>query len=186
VNNEQLLVVTVTISLIAMLASILSIAVSPLTRAVLGRWRAEATPATKPAEPATVSSGDDERARLEIERLDFKRAMDEYREGYRLLIKQIERLGEKPEWKPNGRLKAIEAGTAPLVSIYDLINQFFNDGELDDLAFRLSLPAGELGSGATSQRVRALIGYCNRRGRLQALLAMCRQLRPFVEWPELN
>lgn len=133
-----------------------------------------------------MPTGDDERARLEIERLDFQRAMDEYREGYRSLVKQIERLGEKPEWRPNGRLKAIEEGAAPLVSIYDLVCQYFNDGELDDLAFRLSLPAGELGSGATSQRVRALIGYCNRRGRLQQLLNMCRKLRPFVEWPDIN
>jgi hypothetical protein len=154
----------------------------------LERWRPGATrgssvpAATAPAD----TSKDDERSRLEIERLDFQRAMDEYRDGYRVLIRQIERLGEKPEWRPNGRLKAIEAGTAPLVSIYDLINQYFSDQELDDLAFRLSVPGGEVSGNATSQRVRSLIGYCNRRGRLQALVNMCRQLRPFVEWPDVN
>jgi len=54
----------------------------------------------------------------------------------------------------------------------------FNIDELHSLAFQMDVQTGNLAGETFEARAAALIGYCDRRGKLAELVALCRQLRP--------
>jgi len=54
----------------------------------------------------------------------------------------------------------------------------FNIEELRDVEFRLGLPDGTLSEGTLTARARELVRYCRRRGTVEELVTLVRQLRP--------
>lgn len=54
----------------------------------------------------------------------------------------------------------------------------FNLDELRDLEFRLGVPDGTLGEATLAARARELVRWCRRRGRVDELVELTRQLRP--------
>jgi hypothetical protein len=58
----------------------------------------------------------------------------------------------------------------------------FSDAELRDLCFDLGIEYESLGGEGKAGKVRELISYCERHGRLPDLLAYARRKRPLVEW----
>jgi hypothetical protein len=184
-DTNELLTATVIISFIAMIISAASFAASPVYRRLLKREGRNAAVATPPADVIDVAR-EDEQARQEVERAAFHQAIEEYRRGYDSLIKQVEALGQEPVWRPNGKLKQVESGQSPMMALYDLITQYFNDEELDDLAFRLNIQRGELQGATTSRRAQSLVLYCQRRGMMRRLATQCKRLRPFAPWPDVD
>lgn len=59
----------------------------------------------------------------------------------------------------------------------------FNVEELKTLCFHLCVRYDELGGDTQPVRVIELIGYCERRGRIQELIERARQDRPHISWP---
>jgi hypothetical protein len=68
------------------------------------------------------------------------------------------------------------------VKLSDQISEYFNAEELADLCFRLGLQYDNLAGGTVSAKARELTDYCRRHGRMEKLVAACRQLRPHVLW----
>lgn len=58
------------------------------------------------------------------------------------------------------------------------MSRSFNLDELASMAFQMDIQTGSLGGETFEARAAALIGYCDRRGKLAELVALCRQLRP--------
>ncbi len=64
-----------------------------------------------------------------------------------------------------------------------MIHQHFNEGELRTLCFDLNIDYEDCLIGETKQdKVRELLLYCTRRGRVTDLVNACRQARPQVDW----
>jgi hypothetical protein len=74
------------------------------------------------------------------------------------------------------------APAVPPVTLREKLIGVFNDAELRDLCFDLGIDYESLGGEGKASKVRELIGYCERHGRLSDLLAHARQKRPHIEW----
>lgn len=72
------------------------------------------------------------------------------------------------------------------VQLSDQINDYFNTEELADLCFRLGIQYENLAGGTNSAKARELTDYCRRHGRIEKLIAVCRELRPHVLWSDLS
>lgn len=68
------------------------------------------------------------------------------------------------------------------VELSDQINEYFNAEELADLCFRLGIQYENLAGATNSAKVRELTDYCRRHGRVENLIAVCRDRRPHVLW----
>ncbi len=66
-----------------------------------------------------------------------------------------------------------------------LLLDHFDESELRALCFELNIKYEYLKGDALTDRVLALIGYCERRDLLTELAKKCRQLRPNVNWPDI-
>ncbi|PID86906.1 MAG: hypothetical protein CSB13_02050, partial [Chloroflexi bacterium] len=71
-----------------------------------------------------------------------------------------------------------------LPTLRDLINQHFNDEELQQLCFDLSIEYENLPGDTRIAKTQSLIQYCVRHRRLLDLGEHCRRLRPAVDWPD--
>lgn len=71
-----------------------------------------------------------------------------------------------------------------IVQLSDQISEYFNAEELADLCFRLDIRYDNLAGNTNAARARELTDYCRRHGRLDELVAMCRQLRRHVVWAD--
>lgn len=69
-----------------------------------------------------------------------------------------------------------------LTRLRHLVITHFNESELHDLCFDLSVDYENLAGNMKSDKARELINYCQRHDRIPRLLHMCRQLRPTVLW----
>lgn len=72
-----------------------------------------------------------------------------------------------------------------LVKLHDEIITYFSQGELKDLCFRLAIDFDDLPGQTRQDKVRELIGYCQRRGLLMSLVKQCELLRPHLSWLSL-
>ncbi len=73
------------------------------------------------------------------------------------------------------------------MELADLDNQlvtYFNKSELRDLCLDLDINYENLPGETIQNKAGAIISFCNRRGRLPQLLDYCRQLHPYVSWPD--
>lgn len=67
--------------------------------------------------------------------------------------------------------------------LYKKMYRYFNQDELEDLAFTLGVDSSELDSKSFSATVRSFIEYVQRRDRLLELLELLIEKRPNVQWP---
>ena len=72
-----------------------------------------------------------------------------------------------------------------LADLQGKLAQSFSLEELDDLCFGLNISHEEIVGKTIKARTRALVEYCQRRGRLSELIEKCREERPKVNWYEL-
>lgn len=68
------------------------------------------------------------------------------------------------------------------VKLSDQINDYFNAEEMADLCYRLGIQYENLAGATNSAKARELTDYCRRHGRVEKLVAACRELRPHVLW----
>ena len=117
------------------------------------------------------------------ERGKLQQELDELRRGIGVLIAQIRRAGMTPEWIPAPPAPAPDprgqkAETERQVHLYQMIEHQFDVDEVNGLAFDLGIPPDELTGGTGAARARALVLYAQRRGKLNALIDLCRRERP--------
>lgn len=78
-----------------------------------------------------------------------------------------------------------EAALEPLRSYVeglDLIDESFSKEELQELCFHLSVDYDNLGEGGKRNKAQELIRLCQRKGRLDELVVLCREMRPRHDW----
>lgn len=63
-----------------------------------------------------------------------------------------------------------------------ILNDYFNESELQNLAFDLGLDYENLPGKSKGDKARELIAFLERRGRLSELVQTCYQLRPNASW----
>lgn len=71
-------------------------------------------------------------------------------------------------------------------SLRELIRTSFDESELKDLCHDLAVDYEDLPAVGKAAKVRELILYCERHGRLPELIAACRQSRPHIVWPDAS
>ena len=70
------------------------------------------------------------------------------------------------------------------IRLRQLITRYFNKQELESLLFDLGIDKDEIPEGAKSDMAQEIILYCERHGRMDDLLELCRQQRSNADWPE--
>lgn len=78
-----------------------------------------------------------------------------------------------------------EAALEPLRSYVeglDLIDELFSKEELQELCFQLSVDYDNLGEGGKRNKAQELIRLCQRKGHLDELVVLCREMRPHHDW----
>lgn len=130
---------------------------------------------------------DRERDHAQILRL--QQLAGELTAGIKILVRQLERLNEKPEFSVNVAelQRMVEGLPAPeaaldLASLARKLARRFDIEELSDLAFQLNIETGDLGTNTRTGRATAIVRYVDRRGEIDKLIEMCRRLRPNEEW----
>lgn len=93
--------------------------------------------------------------------------------GVRVLIAQIVRGGDVPEWTPE---QATER--APARPLHEAIGFHFNNEEIDDLAARVGIDHEALAGHTRIKRAQSLVEAATRLSLSDALLAAARELRP--------
>lgn len=70
------------------------------------------------------------------------------------------------------------------IRLRQLMTRYFSKQELESLLFDLGIDKDELPEGVKSDMAQEIILYCERHGRINTLLKICRDQRPNAEWPE--
>jgi hypothetical protein len=83
-----------------------------------------------------------------------------------------------------------EEGKGPLLdydrgALRENLMKVCNQNELRTLTFELGVDLENLSGDNKEEKVRELIRYCERAGKLRALLIKCRNLNPNISWPEV-
>jgi predicted NACHT family NTPase len=83
-------------------------------------------------------------------------------------------------WNPPTPEAIINLAVEPLdrATLRQLLNSHFSESELRDLCFDLELDYEQLPGDRKGDKARELIMYCERHGRIDELVTMCRKLRP--------
>ncbi|MEZ4592791.1 MAG: TIR domain-containing protein [Chloroflexota bacterium] len=71
---------------------------------------------------------------------------------------------------------------SPQVALRENLNAYFSETELRVLCFDLGIEYENLGGRSKPEKILELIGMMQRHGRLEQLIALVRQQRPFVNW----
>jgi hypothetical protein len=69
--------------------------------------------------------------------------------------------------------------------IAEMMTQHFDLAELEMMAFDMNIDADGTAGDTRDERVRSLIGYCERRLKTHELIFHCKRLRPGVQWPAI-
>lgn len=95
--------------------------------------------------------------------------------GVRVLVAQIERLGEKPEWSPTAVVVEDATAARPL---HEVLSYYFNNEELDDLAARVGIDHESLAGRTRIKRAQSLVEAAARMSVTDVLIDTARELRP--------
>lgn len=126
-------------------------------------------------------------SRVNLRIVDLEYSLAQRDKGIAALLDQLEKLGVTPVWRPNGHAKQLKIGKSPLLILYDRMSEKFDEDDIDDLMFRLSIDSGDVGGATKGERLRNLLEHVVRRDRLESLLSLVAQLRPSVtDWPSLE
>ncbi len=100
--------------------------------------------------------------------------------GVQVLIAQIRRLGETPEYVPSTTPPPVEDVNEAIDerAVQRSIDALFSVEEIDDLAFRVGIDVDDIEGRVGSTRSRSLVQLARRRGLLPELIRVARQLRP--------
>jgi hypothetical protein len=98
--------------------------------------------------------------------------------GVKVLIAQIQRLGETPEWNIGAAPPPEVNEVIDTVSLQRSLVALFDVDGLDDLAFQLGIDPGDVAGKTLNARARGLVIYCKQRKMLPELIRLARQLRP--------
>jgi hypothetical protein len=71
-----------------------------------------------------------------------------------------------------------------LRKLHNLLIKSFNMSELHDLCFTLNVDFDELPDAGKEGKIRELLQYLNRHGRLEELVQLCAQQRPSLSWED--
>lgn len=77
------------------------------------------------------------------------------------------------------------AGSTPrryLIHLREMLNQYFNKGELKTLCFDLELDYDDLAGERRSEKAQELVAHVDRHGLLDQFINRCQALRPHVDW----
>lgn len=78
------------------------------------------------------------------------------------------------------------ADHADLLQLVQKLEDTFNQSDLQDLCFRLQVNPEDLEGTSRTDKIRELVKYMQRYGRLSQLRATCAQLRPATVWGQNN
>jgi hypothetical protein len=134
-----------------------------------------------------------ERRRDHAEILRLQTVVAELNLGIKILIRQVERLNQRPDYTitesllqevhENIETEVVKPPVIPnLPSLQRMIARRFDINELDDLSFQLGIETGELGENTRSGKAQAIIKYMDRRGELDKLVEMLKAIRPNEVW----
>lgn len=70
------------------------------------------------------------------------------------------------------------------IRLRQLMTRYFSKNEMEALLFDLGIDPEEIPEGIKSEMAQEIILYCERHGRTEKLLNLCREQRPNAEWPE--
>lgn len=70
------------------------------------------------------------------------------------------------------------------IKLRQLMTRYFSKQELESLLFDLGIDPDEIPEGIKSEMAQEIILYCERHGRTENLLKLCREQRPNADWPE--
>lgn len=73
-----------------------------------------------------------------------------------------------------------------LTELRRLLAAHFDKNDLGNLFFDLAIDREEAAGSSKSELIRYLLETCQQRAQLPQLITLCRQQRPFVEWPEMT
>lgn len=96
----------------------------------------------------------------------------------------IESLPAHPIYEKERLIPKQQIGTqmSDMGILHEQMGATFSDGDLRDLCFELKIDFDDLPGSGKRSKVRELILYMQRRGRLEELIVQLRRLRPYVEW----
>lgn len=111
---------------------------------------------------------------------ELREEVRELRRGVGELIRQMEEAKLTPVWKPTPKPSP---GKRPsrahdLAALRKKIVIAFSLREIGDLAFELGVDPDEVPGETATDRARVLVTYFQDRGRLEELVALCREKRP--------
>jgi hypothetical protein len=69
------------------------------------------------------------------------------------------------------------------VTVWRLLSNYFDNDELDTLAFTLNIPHQTITGDTAPAQAKNLVRYAMRQNRLQELILAAQAERPFLEWP---
>lgn len=105
----------------------------------------------------------------------------ELRHGLAILIAQLRRANLTPEWQPATTVPPAagrqQAQTGQMVLLWQRIEDEFDLEEQAELWFTMGW-GNDIRGETAGERARALVAYANRRGKLDALIELCRSERP--------
>lgn len=126
-----------------------------------------------------------EEERAELARL--REEVEGLRQGVAALLAQIREARLVPVWEPPTTVvESVERGGegVDLAGLQRRLARHFSLEEMEELVLRLALEGEEIWPGAATRQARAreLVKFMERRGRLEELVALCRELRKSVRW----
>lgn len=109
--------------------------------------------------------------------------LNELRRGLAILVAQIRRSGQTPEWTPAAMPSPVpislrQTATDRMVEMWQKIAEYFDLEEQEELWFELGWGSAIRGDTA-GERARMLVSHANRRGRLGDVETLCREKRPY-------
>lgn len=120
-----------------------------------------------------------ENEELRGEAHELRDEVRELRRGVGELIRQMEEAKITPAWKPAVKTppakRTVKAGDP--AALRKKIVAAFSLREISDLAFELDVDPDEVSGETASDRARSLVTYFQDRGRLDELVALCREKR---------
>lgn len=77
---------------------------------------------------------------------------------------------------------AATTNTVQRINLVDFMARHFNDEEIKDVCFRMQIEYNDLAAEGRAGKIRELVLFVERHGRVQELHKLVRQLRPRLSW----
>lgn len=110
---------------------------------------------------------------------------------YNFIESTLQRVRKTPQsdscnWLDTQREPVNSNTSNPLPTLRQLMLQYFNTSELQDICFQLDVDFETLEGSGKSNKARELISHMQRRNRILDLIDIGKQLRPHLDWPKIS